>query len=146
MRLLIGLIVALSSVAAGQTKATKEFKPPQHVTSDPLVAPDEGCAKDLAKASRMEGLELRRFVSDLLRYGCAEWLQGPHLTNITAIRSFPVGAEKVGMLKVNLISTKTSEIKEGWILDKQVVEMGAIRRTLAILKVLDELDQARKDK
>jgi hypothetical protein len=51
-----------------------------------LTAKDEGCAKDMAKAVLMEGLEQRKFLADLFVYGCVYIVDGTHRANITAVR------------------------------------------------------------
>jgi len=63
-------------VTFAQTKPTKPFTPPPNRPLDPgfvfggPLMKDEGCAKDFVKSEAMEGLEKRKYIAELITYGC----------------------------------------------------------------------------
>jgi hypothetical protein len=73
------LLLLLVVPASAQTKSRppKEFKAPNSIvyTIRPILARDEGCAKDYAKAIfSFSGIEQRKLLAELFAYKCAEQL------------------------------------------------------------------------
>ena len=139
MKLLVVLILPLLMlipVASGYQdtgttpkKELKTFRAPELRVINPIVASDEGCVRDFVKALKMDGLEQRKYVSDLFRYGCIERLDGSYLINILGLSQLNDGVGgKVEVQHVHLISNKTTKTTDGWILARELVEFGPITK------------------
>ena len=119
----------MACAAFCQTQPAKEhkaFKPPDLRIIDPLIAKDEGCAKDLAKLPNMVGLEQRKFLADLLTYGCVRLspCKGMHFVNWLGAREFGEGSKKVRVSQVKLLSFACggATIGDGWVLSGEVFD------------------------
>lgn len=125
-------LLALACAALAQTPTPKAerkvYQPPEYVLVDPLVAKDEGCAKDLAKAAVLEGLEQRKLLADLFLFGCIQIEDGTYRANLTAVREYGDPPKKVQVRRVYLISSATGKSKEGWILANQLLDVAALRK------------------
>jgi hypothetical protein len=134
--LITGVVVASAVFCQTQQpkKPLRVFKPTEFHAIDPLIAKDEGCAKDLAKASRMEGLEQRKFLADLFIYGCVRFSPGPHLVQILALREFGEGDKKVHVSRVEMLSSKTNETLYGWILSDNLISRDLIDKVIAAME------------
>jgi hypothetical protein len=126
-------LLALACAANAQTapkKDLKVFQPPEYVVSDVVLARDEGCAKDLAKAAALEGLEQRKLIADLFSYGCAQLAEGSYHANILAVRQYGDAPKKVQVRRVYLINVATGQGREGWILATNLLDLAAVRKIL----------------
>lgn len=95
LALLIAL-AAMPALAQDQPKPPlKPFKTPDLRLLDPLIAKDEGCAKNLAKAVALDGLEQRKYLTELFVYGCIREAPGAYKTNILEFKNFGEGANSV---------------------------------------------------
>jgi len=120
-----GLILAMA-LAGQQHKATKPFKPvgpPQLVIEDPLIAKDEGCAKDLAKVPSLEGIERRKFVTELLLYKCVIFEKGLISVQSLGYKEFGEGKNKVGLRQVKVFAA--GNLVTGWVLADEVYDMAS---------------------
>jgi hypothetical protein len=74
----IGLLVACAALA--QQPPRKQFKPPEILPlENPILAKDEGCAKDLARGIfEMEGLARQKHFAELFAYGCVRIVRGSY--------------------------------------------------------------------
>jgi hypothetical protein len=126
MRLVVLVVVLCSALVPQEPKKPlKPFKapePPAYAVENPLLAKDEGCAKDYAKALTLEGLEQRKILADLIAFGCVTTpYPGHYLVNILELREFPVGDHKVQFANVKLMlmslyaDAKYTQVLEGWI-------------------------------
>jgi hypothetical protein len=88
-RLILLLTIMSMSLSAQQSTKKpppKPFTPPPPTTDvgtlfgGPLLK-DEACSKDYAKSLNMEGLEKRKYIADLITYGCAIALRGVYRTS-----------------------------------------------------------------
>jgi hypothetical protein len=120
-------------------KELRPFQAPQLRVVDPIVASDEGCARDFAKALKLDGLEQRKYLLDLFQYGCVERLNGPYYANILSLVQFGEGAAKVEMRKVYLIPVSgTTKEHTGWIAAKELIDIALIQRALDALRALQK--------
>lgn len=116
-------------------KELKPFQPPQLRVVDPIVASDEGCARDFAKALKLDGLEQRKYLFDLFQYGCLERLDGTYYANILSLAQFGEGAPKIEMRKVYLIPLSgTTKEHTGWIAAKELLDIAPIQRILDAMR------------
>jgi hypothetical protein len=118
-----GLILALA-LAGQQHKATKPFKPvgpPQLVIDDPLIAKEEGCAKDLAKVPSLDGLERKKFVTELLLFRCVIFEKGMVSVQSLGYKEFGEGKNKVGLRQVKLFAG--GNFVTGWVLADEVYDL-----------------------
>ncbi len=130
MKILIWMVLG-AWIASTQTppKERKVFKPPDLRAIRPVIAKDEGCAKDVAKAVFMEGLAQRKFLVDLLSYGCVHVVSGIPLIHVFDIRDFGEGTKKVRFSLVDLmphsigdeINTSGSTI-HGWVMSDDIFD------------------------
>jgi len=111
-------------------KELRPFQAPELRVVDPIVASDEGCARDFVKALKLDGLEQRKYLTDLFRYGCVEQLEGPYYANILGLAQVGDGAGKIAMRKVHLINTLTAKVADGWILAKEVFDIASIQKAV----------------
>jgi hypothetical protein len=101
-RLAIWPMVLSSLLGAEQKAAPKRFTPPDDFfVEDPLLAKDEGCAKDYAKALTLSGLEQRKMVADLVVYKCADTVPGIFTVLITGGKVFDAGSQHIDMVSIN---------------------------------------------
>jgi hypothetical protein len=144
------MIALLCTVAQAQsTKAPpKPFVMPdlRAYVFSPLLAKDEGCAKDLVKASHLEGLELRKYLAELLTYGCVVQLDGVYEARVIGMRQFVDGTQKVGMKHVALLGfgekRLTEPIREGWVSAKAVISQAQLEKEVEAKR--EELKAAEK--
>lgn len=76
------LLLASAVICTAQPKtanrAAKQEAPKVqegYVFPDTLLIKDLGCAKDYAKATKAEGIEQRKMLAELFKYGCVEQLR-----------------------------------------------------------------------
>jgi hypothetical protein len=111
------LAFTLTALAQQPARVLKPFTPPPVSTfvPNPIVASNIGCAKDLAKASKLEGLEQHKALFELTRYGCVRLAPGGY----TAVTLEVQMLDKVAFQRVRLISLNDYESVnstiEGWI-------------------------------
>ena len=123
-------VVGQDQKGVAPKKEPRPFQAPELRVVDPIVASDEGCARDFVKALKLDGLEQRKYLADLFRYGCVEQLEGPYYANILRLAQVGDGAEKIEMRKVHLINTSTAKVADGWILAKGVFDIAPIQKAL----------------
>jgi hypothetical protein len=138
MKILIAgvLLVCAAFCQTASKKELRPFTPPEFRAVNPLIAKDEGCAKDLAKVPRMEGLEQRKFLADLFAYGCVRLSPGEHLVNILGLREVGEGDKKIQVSHVKLFSKTTTEVIDGWTLSGDLISQDLIDKVLAELELL----------
>lgn len=116
--------LALASCAASQDAVPKPqpkpFKPPAFRLLHPVLAKDEGCMRDLAKGTRMDGLEQRKYIADLFIFGCVQRLEGVFSASITQFRDFGTGSDAVPARRVFLVDQATAKDYTGWILANEL--------------------------
>ena len=118
--------------ALGQTQPPKErkvFKPPDLRAFSPLVAKDDGCAKDLVKAAGMEGLAQRKFLADLLAYGCVRVVPGMTLIHVFDLREFGEGTKKIRFSLADLMPqvigdrfNSSGSTIHGWVISDEIFD------------------------
>lgn len=131
--LIAGCVAAVAAVllmapplSSQQKQEPKPFKPPMFLLSSPLLAKDEGCAKDLAKAVHFEGLEQRKYLVDLFVFGCIQRVPGLYRANILDFRKYGEGQASVSMRKVYLIDPVTGKDTTGWVLADELISQQTI--------------------
>jgi len=110
-------------------------------TLDPVIAKDEGCARDLVKAIRTGGLDGRKRMVELVQFGCTDVLDGEW--SVSPEREPTVLLDGVIVRKVILMRDATDIIardldgkaeadradraknpfREGWVLDSTIVRL-----------------------
>ena len=136
MKLLIALLAA-SALFAQEKAPRKQFVDPEWRMIDPVVARDEGCGRDLAKAGRMDGIEKRKYLADLFIYGCVERLTGGFLAKLLAFRNYGEGDNAVQIRKVLLIPTAIGDKpREGWVLESATFTAEDVRKVLEAIELL----------
>lgn len=114
----------LCVILDGQSAApAKKFVPPKVIEYifEPVVAKDDGCARDYAQALATAGLEQRKQLAELVRYGCVEILDGLYHVFVKDSRSIMVAGKPEGILKVKLLAVVIGGLvgskmeEEGWI-------------------------------
>ena len=131
LKLLAGMLTTSALLLFGQVgeKTTpKPFQVPEMRAVDPLVASDEGCAKDLAKAGQLEGLEQRKLLFDLFFYGCVRRFDGPYYVHILDIRD--IGPAKIPFRKVHLINATDGKTADGWMSAREMFDVSVIHQVL----------------
>ena len=134
MKTLFLLSCVAGSLCAQTRHATRPFTPPEeYYTSRPAVAKDEGCARDYARALALEGIEQRKMLADLVRYGCLDIMDGAvYRAFISESRTFVGGKQEFAMVKVRLTSSRetlpvgAAVLKEGWVLRRSLATSGEI--------------------
>ena len=133
------LLMLATTVMFGQQKQQpKPFKPPDFALVDPLIARDEGCVRDLAKAVRMDGLEQRKYLADLFVFGCVQRLSGSFRANILDFRKYGEGQGAVPVRKVYLINLVTAEEKRGWVIAGELISPQIIDAVIKSLPTDDK--------
>src|SRR5690242_21317521 len=85
----------------------------------------EGCLKDVIKASKMEGLEQRKYITDLVKFDCVIRVPGVFDAKLIAVRQIGEGPEAIRVRKVHLIGGAA-----GWVLDSSVYTRDQLEATL----------------
>jgi hypothetical protein len=134
----VGPLILVSIMFGQQKQPTKPFKPPDFALVNPLIARDEGCVRDLAKAVRMDGLEQRKYLADLFVFGCVQRLSGSFRANILDFRKYGDGQGAVPVRKVYLINSVTAEEKGGWVIAGELISPQIID---AVIKSLPRADK-----
>jgi hypothetical protein len=119
------MVIACAAFCQTQApKVLKAFKPPDLRIVDPLIAKDEGCAKDLAKVPNMVGLEQRKFLADLFTYGCVRLsvCNGMHSVTWISSRTFGEGGKAVGVSHAKLWPKACDGFMDGWVLSGEVFD------------------------
>jgi hypothetical protein len=124
-------LLLCANLSCAQQPPTKTFHPPAYLPVEkPLVAKDEGCMKDLAKASRMEGVEQRKFLVDLFVYDCVQQLPSTYYLHITNVKQFGTGDAAVQARGVHLIDVIGGKATDGWMLADHVITADAIVKAM----------------
>ena len=129
MKILIGCLVcmlAITGMAPAQPpkKATRPFLPPViFPLTNPIIAKDEPCIRDLTKALALEGLAERKFLADLFKYGCLNRVEGIFNVSITAVHLYRVGPRQVPLHEVHLINKLGGDPIDGWVLGSQLISL-----------------------
>ena len=97
MRVLI--VTLFATVLLGQQKKDppRPFIPPDltlYVSGTVLgtvLVKDEGCARDYLRMLQMEGVEQRKTIVDLDRYGCVETLSGLYMARVLTTKRIDQG-------------------------------------------------------
>jgi hypothetical protein len=99
-------LVALALAQDAPKTTPKPFKEPARpeLAENALLARDEGCAKDLAKAAALGGIEQVKYLAELFKFGCVRMLpgRGPTQVAILDVRKIGSGASAVPIRKVLL--------------------------------------------
>lgn len=165
------VLLLLASVAFSQEKQKKEPKPfippPDVIVHGVLFAAvvpkDLGCAKDYLKIMALEGIEQRKQMVDLVRYGCASVITSPY--NVTGKEPVVLSIDKTSvrflhvlLVRDDLLADVTAKTKtelgtpsieepltvEGWLREQDILKLtkeqviatypGALQRFVALLK------------
>jgi hypothetical protein len=85
----------------------------------------------------LEGLEQRKFLTELFVYGCVRISPGAYSVKIYGLREYGEGEKKVRVSHVGLLSTtRVNEIIDGWILDQSLIPKDLIENAVAALELL----------
>lgn len=104
-------------------KEPKQFKPPDLQVAGALVAKDEGCAKDLVKSISMEGLAQRKFLAELITYGCVTPLSIQTSLRVYDVKQFGEGPKKVRLSYAELFTTlEKGSILHGWVFTDEIFD------------------------
>jgi len=101
------LVGSYSALLCGQSgSATKTFVPPKVIEYifEPVVAKDDGCARDYAQALSTAGLEQRKQIAELVRYGCIQHYYGLYHVFIQDSRSIMIAGRPEQILKVKMLA------------------------------------------
>ena len=129
LKLLAVTFLLAESLVAQTKQPTKSFTPPEdYYTAEPVVAKDEGCAKDYAKALALSGLEQRKMLAELITYKCAEVLPFHYRVLVVESKTFDVGTQHFPMVRVRLsdggLPVGPTVVKEGWIIRSALMTKG----------------------
>ena len=129
------MVLGAALLTAQSRRPTKPFTPPEdYYTSQPVVAKDEGCAKDYLKALTLSGLEQRKMLADLISYQCVEVMQFRYRALILEGKTLDVGSQHFPMVRVNLatnlgvVPIGPAVVKTGWMLNSALVKRSQIER------------------
>jgi hypothetical protein len=153
------LIVAV--VVSGQTlpRATKKFEPPDSMlyAIRPILAKDEGCAKDYAKTQSLSGVDQRKLLADLFAYDCVETLPAIYHGFILETKAFEFSGQQFVMARIKLATDNEiapvpagAELspahfaKEGWVLRKDLMNRRQIEQVVNDAKGM--VDSGKKPK
>ena len=132
----------LATVASGQgkTAAQKTAAPKTELLREgfilnPVVSKDFGCAEDYVKALNASGVEKRKMLADIVKYGCVSVLKGlyhvlPHekklvgasTSLINALLSFDLDTMERALIPLTVEQTPADDDPRsltGWILESE---------------------------
>lgn len=132
-RLLIQAIVlgSLGGLLVAQSpKPLKTFVPPKllEYVVEPVLAKDDGCARDYAQALAASGIEQRKQLTALITYECIEVIHGFYHVFTGESRSIIVAGKPTQILQVHLVAIPIGGVvgskidASGWILSPKAGE------------------------
>jgi hypothetical protein len=121
--------------ALPQSKKTpRRFVPPQpknFYILNPFVSKDEGCAKDYAKTFSLDGIEVRKAMTQLVVFGCGERIEGFFRVYIRDSDTVALNGESVILRRVDLViepdvlETADRSAATGWLPDATLTPLSA---------------------
>jgi hypothetical protein len=136
LRYAIAIVVLISSLTSAQEKKDpKPFAPPEDpVLFNQFVAKDEACVRDYAKSLKMDGLELRKYLAELVTYGCIRKAEGTYLAKILNVKRIGEGKDAIQIRQVRLMLADSPKaldprerIIEVWVLANQLTTLSALK-------------------
>jgi hypothetical protein len=148
-------MVPAAVLAQAKKTTPKPFTPPPdiiehgYVFGGPLLK-DSGCARDYVKSQTMEGVEKRKFLAEMISYGCGAPVLGVYAATVKEPISLTFEKKTIRFLHVFLIKddglsfgllgqdgSKATATQEGWMPDSEFMKISRLEAAGVVMRLAE---------